>query len=90
MKDKVSERALIQRINRRIADECLKLHKARPADDAWLGHYYLVDATSPNADSFGNRKARFSDSGVTGCWIDLEQYGRDVGALAEGESVAAN
>ena len=73
MENKVSERALIQRINRRIAPEDLRLRKARPEDDAWLGHYYLVDATS---------------SGVTGCWIDLEKYGREVGALCEYETLA--
>jgi hypothetical protein len=41
MKKKISERALIARINRKFT--CEKLHKARPGTEDKKGHYYIVD-----------------------------------------------
>jgi hypothetical protein len=80
----VSENALIKRINRRIGRYDAKtytvwgetLRKARlyPGgyEDMNLGRYYTIDNHS---------------NGLTGAHIDLEQYGREVGALATWEAL---
>jgi len=81
MRNKVSEGALIQRINRRIGGYDRKtctawgkrLRKLR-GDRWWLdfGSYYTVDWNT------GNLRDRH---------IVLEEYGREVGALAEWEAL---
>lgn len=79
----VTERALIQRINRRIGGydrgTCTawgeRLRKLR--GDRWwadFGSYYTVD---------------WNTGGLCDRHIDLEEYGREVGALAEWESLEA-
>jgi hypothetical protein len=82
----VTEQALIRRINRMVADKCEKLHKARPWQVEELGQFYIAYLGSANVDSCGNLKASWSMSGVTGLEVDLEEYGREVGALAEWET----
>lgn len=82
MEKTISERALIQRINRRIGGYDRKtctawgerLHKLR--GDRWwtdLGSYYTVDWNT------GNLRDRH---------IDLEEYGRGTGALGPNEQLA--
>jgi hypothetical protein len=80
---KVSERALIQRINRRIggvSDGCAWGERLRKSNsDRWYsdgGWFYTVDLNS---------------NGVTGRFRNLEQleqYGREIGALTRSEEVA--
>jgi hypothetical protein len=81
MNNKVSERALIQRINRRIggydAKTCTvwgerlrKNSSERGYSD--LGWFYTVDMYS---------------NYVTSAHLNLEQYGREVGALTEREAL---
>jgi hypothetical protein len=82
MRNTVSERALIQRINRKIGGydrgSCTawgeRLRKTR-GDRAWsdLGSFYTIDW---NSNVIGDTH------------INLEQYGREVGALAERESLS--
>jgi hypothetical protein len=82
MRNTVSERALIQRINRKIGGydrrTCTawgeRLHKTR-GDRSWsdLGPFYTIDW---NSNVIGDTH------------INLEQYGREVGALAERESLS--
>ena len=77
MQNQVTERALVQRINRKLAHGGRlgqKLHKYRGG--RWrtnLGDFYVID-------------------GETGflvqTHVDLEQYGRQVGALAEWEALS--
>lgn len=72
---KVSERALFARINRKIYDDDLVLRRcpATRRDHHNLGDYYLVN---------------WRISGVAGKYIDLEDYGREVGALRDYEELA--
>ena len=89
MTNELSEHALIRRINRRLrALHYEKLCKARPGDPEDCWPYYTVDLASPNVDRHGNRKARWSESGVTGFGLDLQKLGRELGALAEREATA--
>lgn len=71
---KVSERALFARINRKIHDDDLVLRRcpATRRDHHNLGDYYLVN---------------WRINGVAGKGIDLEDYGREVGALKEFEEL---
>jgi hypothetical protein len=80
---KVSERALIQRINRRIGGVANRTawgeRLRKNSSDRWygdLGCYYTVDLIS-NAVTcrLGNLE-------------QLEQYGREIGALTTSEEVA--
>ncbi len=73
LKAGVSERALIQRINRKLAPELRGLKKSR----GWraeheLGKYWILDFHSNFADELD---------------IDLEDYGRELGALKEWEKL---
>lgn len=72
---KVSERALFARINRKIYADDLVLRScpATRRDHQNLGDYYLVNWRS---------------NGVAGKYIDLEDYGREVGALRDYEELA--
>jgi hypothetical protein len=82
----VSENALIQRINRRVGGYDIetatvwgeRLHKARlyPGgyEDANVGRYYTVDCYS---------------GFLAQSHLSLEQYGREVGALAPNEEAQA-
>ena len=72
---KVSERALFARINRKIDADELILRRCRPTmrDHHELGDYYTVNWR------------------INGIWekdIDLEAYGREVGALKDYEELA--
>ena len=74
----VTERALIRRINRVLAQEAKVLHLCR-LDSQWfrdLGRYYQVDQ---NNNICG-------PTWVTTC-ADLEAYAREIGALGPGESL---
>ena len=72
---KVSERALFARINRKINDDDLMLRRCREntRDYHELGDYYTVNWR------------------INGIWekdIDLEKFGREVGALKDYEELA--
>jgi len=71
---KVSERALFARVNRKIHDDDLMLRRcpATRRDYNRLGDYYLVN---------------WRINGVAGYDVDLEQYGREVGALKDYEEL---
>lgn len=74
MEKTVSEKALIQRINRRLAREGEKLRKnSNPRHFMDVGWHYVVDVRS------GYFEARINN---------LEQYGREVGALGTNERLA--
>jgi hypothetical protein len=72
---KVSERALIQRINRKLAANGESLKKSR-GDRARsdLGEYYIINLHKNSVVNFG---------------FDLEAKGRELGALAEWEALEA-
>ena len=69
----VSESAVIKRINRRLAKDGEQL-RTRRSERYWsdLGTHYIVD----------------SNNCVTASHVDLEQLGRELGALRPGEAVA--
>jgi hypothetical protein len=71
----VSERALFARINRKIHDDDLMLRRCAATSRAHLelGHYYLVN---------------WRINGIAGKDVDLEGYGREVGALQDFEELA--
>jgi hypothetical protein len=69
----VTTRALIQRINRKLAAQGQTLRKARGASCAGLGDYYVID-TRRNA--------------VTLKRVGLEALGRELEALHPWESLA--
>lgn len=70
----VTERALIQRINRRIHDDDLIVKKSRSARMVQdCGEYYVLD---------------WRLNGVILTEIDLEDYAREVGALQPFEELA--
>lgn len=74
MEKTVSEKALIQRINRRLAQDGEKLRKnSNPRHFMDVGWYYVVDVRS------GYFEARIND---------LEQYGHETGALGPNEQLA--
>ena len=71
----VSVRGIIQRINRNLAPQKQKLKACR--SDRWrddLGDYYVIDVEI---------------NGVLHKHVDLEALGRELGVLAEWETVAA-
>jgi hypothetical protein len=72
----VSERAVIQRINRKIAADDLQLKVARGARMQldMRGHYYVLN-TRINGICYWSKG------------LDLEAYAREVGALAPYETV---
>ena len=73
MEKTVGEKALIQRINRRLAHDGEKLRKTRnPRHFMDLGRYYVVVVPS------GYHAASH---------INLEQYGRETGALGPNEQL---
>jgi hypothetical protein len=73
----VSERALIQRINRALAKEvnpsCLKKTRGARAGEA-LGTYYTVDIQH-------GRPSTAMSQGVGYANVDLEKFGRKLGVL---------
>lgn len=71
---KVSERALFARINRRIYDDDLVLRRCPATRRGYhnLGDFYLVN---------------WRINGIAGKNIDLEDYGREVGALKDYEEL---
>ena len=73
-KVKVSERAALARLNRAMANAEEVVKKARPGSRAFneLGEYYAIN-TGSNV--------------VTATHIDLEKWGREVGALKPYEEV---
>jgi len=74
MKVKLSQRAVIQRINRKLAKQDQKLNTSRmkSAGIHDMGRYYIVD-TYRNA--------------VVDSQINLETMGRKLGAIAEYEEI---
>ena len=72
----LSERTVIQRINRKLAKESEQLHKCRKNSRTYsnLGHYYIVDTY----------RNTIICSGIE----DLEGLARDVGVIAQGETLA--
>jgi hypothetical protein len=71
---KVSERALIQRINRRLAHDGEKLRKnSNPRHLMDMGWYYVVDVWN---------------NWFVASHVNLEQLGREVGALHPSEQLA--
>jgi hypothetical protein len=70
----VTMRALVQRINRKLAKEGEKLKASRGGRDvAAVGDYYLVDLEA---------------NAVCGTFVDPEVLGRKIGVLAQWEHVA--
>lgn len=70
----VSESALIRRINRRLRPDGLSLHVSRDGRDRWdLGVFYTVNVES----NFVRDKH-----------IDIEELGRELGALDPKETLA--
>lgn len=71
---KVTERALIARINRKLSHGGEKFCIARKGTQLhWnLGRYYVLD---------------FYRNTVVNSHLDLESYGREIGALSELESL---
>ena len=67
----VSERALYQRVNRKLRAQDEVLKRARTVSDSLnVGDYFLVDLAT---------------NAVVGYDIDLEPYARELGALAKWE-----
>jgi len=74
MKVSVSERALVQRINRALAKDDRVLKKARSGRARFdLGEYYILDRSIPS---------------VVEDHCDLEKVGRELGALTGWEQLA--
>jgi hypothetical protein len=71
----VTEKALYQRINRKLRDDGETLKRARGAAWTTLGEYYVV-----------NLERNY----VSQHHVDLEEYGRELGALQPFESVQIN
>ena len=76
----VSERALVQRVNRKLRHDDRRLCAARGFwaegthyDSTDLGRYYVVDVMR---------------NAVVDRQVDLETYGRDLGVLASWESLS--
>ena len=69
---RVSESALIERINKKLADESLDLKAIHMAGSPSIGHFYEQDS------EHGDRKDT----------IDLEAIGRELGVLASDETIA--
>jgi hypothetical protein len=70
----VTERALIKRINRRLARDGEKVRKnSNPRHLMDLGWYYVVDVWN---------------NWFVASHVNLEQLGREVGALAEWEALS--
>jgi hypothetical protein len=70
----VSERALIQRINRRIKDADHVLKCSRPRARSFVGDFYVLDVVR---------------NAIVLQHLDLENYAREVGALEPYEYLAA-
>lgn len=70
----VSKRALMARINRKLARDGQRLHETR-ANSRWLndlGYFYIVDDRNY----------------LVATWLDLKELGREERVLRDGESVA--
>ena len=71
----VSERALIQRINRKLAVDGEKLHRSREGSARMkLGEWFIVEEST----------------GITAYHCDLEDLGRELGVLQEWETLCAD
>jgi hypothetical protein len=68
----VTKRALIQRINRKLRDRGQVVKAARARAWRFVGSYYAVDV---------------KQNQIVGRRIDLEKFGRELGALAEWEEM---
>ena len=69
----VTERALVQRLNRRLAKDSQKLCASRsPAAESDLGKFYVVDTAGGS---------------IAACLFDLDGLGRDLGALQPWEEL---
>jgi hypothetical protein len=76
MKKKITERALIGRINRKLASESQVLKKNR-VDSQWindLGYFYLVD---------------FQRNTIEADHIDLPTLAKEIGVLADFEELVS-
>jgi hypothetical protein len=67
----VSERAVIQRINRKLKSDNEMVRKARGSARS-LGEYYVID---------------FNRNWITGQNVDIEELARELGVLREWETV---
>jgi hypothetical protein len=78
-KVQVSERALIQRLNRKLKENDLIVKKTRPNSKSWstLGDYYVIDL---NLNGIVDRGLDADD---------LEKMGREKKVLADWETVSA-
>jgi uncharacterized protein YnzC (UPF0291/DUF896 family) len=68
----ITEKALYQRINRKLKDQDASLKRARGSVETTLGEYFVVDVK-------GNY--------VTNHHIQIENLGRELGVLAEWETL---
>jgi hypothetical protein len=70
----ITARALIARINRKLAPDMRGLRTARGARDRFdLGHHYVID---------------FTNGGAVEMHVDVEDLGRELGVLADYERIA--
>lgn len=70
----VTERAVVQRVNRKLAAERVRLHKCRDGGrwESQLGTWYVVD---------------LDVNGIAQTHVDLETYARELDVLAAWEAV---
>jgi hypothetical protein len=71
----VSNRALVQRINRKLRPDCEALKKARPRWWNELGDYYIVD---------------YNRNWIVAKDVDIEDLGRELGVLQPHETMGAD
>lgn len=71
---KVTESALVKRLNRKLDDNYLSIRKSRPRNEHNLGTYFLLDTYRNN---------------VVDTFLDLEEMGRKYRVLHELEEIAA-
>ena len=74
----ITEQALLKRINRKLAHDDERVHKAREQWVHELGEYYLVD--------YGGT----ASSNVLAYHVDIENMGREIGVLRENEEVTCS
>jgi hypothetical protein len=77
-KIEIAKRALIARINRKLAQEDLQLRKNRSFGRGNLGEYYFLNTKTGNIDE----KTHWTPSEKT-----LEKFAREIGALADHEKL---
>jgi hypothetical protein len=69
----VDVRALLKRINRKLAHENYRVLRAHPNDRVTVGDYFMVDENNITVE----------------CWIDPEELGRHLGLLKDFEAIAS-